>query len=657
MKHLICCAISVFIIVADPIPVRSADKGLKTFTQPDAKIYPNLFVWTDTCNVYVLRDGDTALLIDLGDGSVLDHLAEIGVKRVEWVLFTHHHREQCQGASRLKNSGIQVAAPEIEKALFERPSDFRKMTPKLGDTFTIHGTSYARPPIQPIPLDRKFHTMDTFTWRGREFWCIDTRGNSPGGMSYLLKQDSRWLAFSGDVMLADAKMHTWFDTEWDYGFAAGIYALHNSSALLASFEPVWLLPSHGPAIHEPKGDFREFQEKLRNLNHFYLRGCEINTFAAATQDVVSRPSTVPHMWQISPHLFKFKGPNYWPNFTLILADSGRALVVDCGLMDEKFLDQALNRMREQYNLKAIDAVIITHMHGDHFLGAPYMREKWGTKIWALDRMADVCEHPERFDYTCPISAYGKKDIDNIRFDRLFKSGETFDWEGHKFTVDWMPGQTEFALCLHGQIDGRKVAFTGDNIFGNPADPTQRGNEGVIAHNSAVLEEGYIYCAEYLKRLKPDILIGGHSYVMDHPAKFIERFRKWSYDLKVAFQALSLDKDYRYWFDPFWLHAEPYRVTLHPNESGEVLLHLRNFRSGKQGHRIEIHTPPGLFAEPAVLTGELAGETRQSFPIRLKAAADIISGVRIVAFDVTLDGRRYGELFDFIVNIERKPNTP
>ena len=78
MKHLICCAISVFIIVADPIPVRSADKGLKTFTQPDAKMYPNLFIWADTCNVYVLRDGDTALLIDLGDGSVLDHLAEIG---------------------------------------------------------------------------------------------------------------------------------------------------------------------------------------------------------------------------------------------------------------------------------------------------------------------------------------------------------------------------------------------------------------------------------------------------------------------------------------------------------------------------------------------------------------------------------------------------
>ena len=86
----------------------------------DSKTDANLFVWSDTCNVYVVRDGEAALLIDLSDGSVLDHLKEIGVKRVEWVLFTHHHREQCQGAPRLKGTGVKVAAPErIWEALGE----------------------------------------------------------------------------------------------------------------------------------------------------------------------------------------------------------------------------------------------------------------------------------------------------------------------------------------------------------------------------------------------------------------------------------------------------------------------------------------------------------------------------------------------------------
>src|SRR5262249_14339195 len=111
------------------------------------RIQDGLFRWTDTCNVYILKDGSSALLIDLGDGSVLDHLGEIGVERVEWVLFTHHHREQCQGAPRLKDRGVKVAAPEAERAFFERPASFRKMRPALGDPFTVHSSSYVRPPV------------------------------------------------------------------------------------------------------------------------------------------------------------------------------------------------------------------------------------------------------------------------------------------------------------------------------------------------------------------------------------------------------------------------------------------------------------------------------------------------------------------------------
>ena len=621
----------------------------------DPKANPDLFVWNDTCNVYVVRDNDAALLIDLGDGSVLDHLKEIGVKRVEWVLFTHHHREQCQGVGRLQGSGTKVAAPEAERALFESPSEFRKMMVNLEDAFTIHGASYVRPPIQPIPLDRAFKTNEIFTWRGREFLCLDTRGNSPGGMSYLIQQDGRWLAFGGDLMVDGAKMHTWFDTEWDYGFAAGIQALRKSVTSLRDYPLKLLLPSHGPVVSRPEAQLSDFGKKLERLERLYVRGYGVEHASAAYQDKVSRPTAITNLWQVSPHLFKFKRPSFWPNFGLILSDSGRALLVDCGLLDEQFLDTALEGMREHFGLKAIDAIIISHMHGDHFLEAPHLREKWGAKIWALDNMVDKMEHPERFDYAAPIQAYGKKNPDGsrmtgVRVDRAFKPGETFEWEGYHFTVDWMPGQTEFALCLHGQIDGRKVAFTGDNIFGDPEDLTQTGHEAMVAHNSAILEEGYIYGAEFLSRLKPDILIGGHSFVMDRPKAFIERYRKWSYEMRDAFRALSPDSNYSYWFDPFWVRGEPYRVALQPGQTETVMIHVRNFRSREQNHRIEIHTPPGVVAEPAFLEGALAPSSRRSWPIRIQVAANATPGVRNIALDVTLDGHRYGEMFDFVVSV-------
>ena len=635
-----------------PPPVPRAEG----FRQPDPTLDPGLYVWTDTCNVYIFKDGDAALLINLGDGSVLDHLAELGIRWVEWVLFTDHHREENQGYPRLKGGTTKAGGPAAERDLFEQPTKFRKMNVRLGDPYTIHGSNYSRPPVQAIPLDRAFARMDTFLWKGREFRCIDTRGSSPGAMSYLVKRGERWIALTGDLMGEGGTLHTWFDSEWDYGFSAGIYALCSSAGQVEGYDPAWLLPSHGPPVREAAKPLRDYQAKLRRFEHLYARGYDVNTFSGARQDPLSKPTAVPHVWQVSPHLFKFRGPNYYPNFCLILADSGHGLAVDCGLFDEKFLDDSIELMRERLGLKQIDAMIPTHMHGDHFLQGPHLRQRWGAKLWALDRMAPMCEHPERFDYSASIQAYGQmfngKPIEGVTFDRLFKDGESFDWEGYHFTVDWMPGQTEFALCVQGVIDGRKVAFTGDNIFGDPEDPRHTGHEAVVAHNSAILEEGYMQGAEYLSRLQPDLLMGGHSYVMDRPAAFIERYRRWSVEMRDAFRSLSSDENYEYMFDPFWVRAEPCRLKLGPGETAEVTVHVRNFRSRIQAHRILFDAPPGLSVEPGAVEGTLAGKSRGAFPVRLRAAPEAREGVHLVAMDVTLDGRRYGEWFDFTVEVRR-----
>ncbi len=626
-----------------------------SLTPVDPARFPDLFSWTDTCNVYVVRDGDAALLVDLGDGSVLDALHTIGVQRVEWVLFTHHHREQCQGAPRLAGTGARVAAPEAERALFERPAEFRVMDVRLDDPLTVYGSSYVRPPAQPIPLDRALENDEVFTWRGHELRCLDTRGNSPGSMTYLLAHPDGPVALSGDVMLDGATMHTWFDTEWDYGFGAGIQALRASVETLAARKPQLLLPSHGPVVRQPQAQLAGYAGKLAALERLYLRGYDMGDLTATFQDKVSIETVVPPVARISPHLFKLKRANFYGNFGLILADSGHALVVDCGLVDEQLLDDALAGLQQHFGLRAIDAIIITHMHGDHFVEAPYLRDKWAAPIWALDKMVDKMEHPEWFAYAAPIQAYGKQNRDGslvrgVRVDRALRPGETFEWEGCRFTVDWMPGQTEFALCLHGTIDGRRVAFTGDNLFADPDNPAHTGHEAVVAHNSGILEEGYIYAAEYLTHLQPDLLVGGHSFVMDRPAQLIERFRGWSYDMRDAFRALSPDADYRYGFDPFWVRAEPYRVVLPAGGGAEVLVHVRNFRPGPQTHHIVIGTPPGIAVEPAVLKGELAAESRQAFPVRITATDSAAPVTCLLTFDVTLDGRRYGQWFDLIVDV-------
>ncbi len=613
------------------------------FTQ----VAKDIYLFPDICNVYVIKSGELGLLIDLGTGDVLDHLKEIGINKIEWVLFTHHHREQTQGYPRLKNTGAKVAVPEVEKALFETPLNFRKMAPALSDAFTVHGASYVRPGITPIKADKTFAKMDDFTWQGIELWCIETAGNSPGSLSYITKKEGEWIAFTGDVMLQGSKLHTWFDTEWDYGFSKGIYALYNSLGQLEGYPLKKMLPSHGPIIENPLPQLQALRNTLREFNKLYLRGWEVSTFAGADQDRVSQPTTVPHVWQVTKHLFKFRGPEFWPNFHMILADNGHALIVDCGLFKKEFLDKSIALMKERLGLKQIDVVLVTHMHGDHCLEAPHLRDMHGAKIWTMNRVVAPVSRPLHFDYCAQVNTYGKG-IDSIAFDKVFQEGDTFTWEGFKLTVDWMPGQTEFALCLHGIIDGKKVAFTGDNIFGSSSDPSQNGHEAVVARNSCILEEGYIYAAKYLKKLQPDLLLGGHSWAMAEPAKLIDRYLADAIKLKEYFEKLSFEKDYRWMYDPYWVRMEPYRVVLGKNNTAEARLMMRNFDAVPISMKVEIVLPEGFKAEPAIISTMVAGESTTSIPIQISCTKETVKGLHLAALDITRKGKRAGQLFDFIL---------
>ncbi|MCY2992940.1 MAG: MBL fold metallo-hydrolase [Planctomycetota bacterium] len=279
-----------------------------------------------------------------------------------------------------------------------------------------------------------------------------------------------------------------------------------------------------------------------------------------------------------------------------------------------------------------------------------MREKWGAKLWSLDRVVEKCEQPERFDYAALIPAYRTDGIESVKFDRTFKSGEKFTWEGYQLTVDWMPGQTEFGCCIQGLIDGRRVAFTGDNLFADPDDPEQDGHEAVCARNSAILEEGYIYGADYLRRLQPDLILGGHSFVMDHPKDLIERYYQRSVAIRDAFRELSAEEDYRTMFDPYWVRVDPCRAQVSPGGSTQVTVHVRNFLKRPQAYRLALHCAEGLVAEPAVLAGTTPAESTVAVSLRLTTTAAAKPGIHIVALDTTLDEKRYGEWFDFVVAV-------
>jgi glyoxylase-like metal-dependent hydrolase (beta-lactamase superfamily II) len=75
------------------------------------RLADGVFLFEDTCNVYVFVADRVAVLVDFGSGRVLEHLDEFGADRVAAVLMTHHHRDQGQGLPKAVAAGIPIWVP------------------------------------------------------------------------------------------------------------------------------------------------------------------------------------------------------------------------------------------------------------------------------------------------------------------------------------------------------------------------------------------------------------------------------------------------------------------------------------------------------------------------------------------------------------------
>jgi glyoxylase-like metal-dependent hydrolase (beta-lactamase superfamily II) len=443
-------------------------------------------------------------------------------------------------------------------------------------------------------------------------------------------------------------MTNWFDTEWDYGFAKGIDALTASARKLAALSPSTAFPSHGPVIRDAGVQFGRFAQKLEEFRPHYLRGYPVDSLSKRGPHPATQPTKAGPIVRVTPHLYMFGPQMAGKNFAILIADSGHALLLDCGLFSRVVLERLIADMKEHLGLKKIDACWISHSHGDHFTLFPALSEH-GVQFWTMDTIADKCENPRFYDYPAMIGAYNAG-FEKARIDRILKAGETIEWEGYKLHVDWMPGQTEFGNALWLELDGKRIVFTGDNIFGDPADPTQNGHECVNAKNSAIIGEGYLVAAQYLERVAPDILVGAHGVLMTEPSAFIQRYKTWAQQMITRYRELLPGDPYEYAFDPYWVSAYPYRLDLRRADSALVQVTVRNFRKTPQHHRVALRLPPGLDAEPAVLTGTVGPESRQTFPVKISVRdrTAVPEGVCMATFDITLDQHRYGELFDFVV---------
>ncbi len=600
------------------------------------QLSPHLYRFTDTCNVYVLVDQERALLIDCGAGDVLDHLDALGVRQVDWVLFTHHHRDQAQGAQRLVDAGARLAVPQHERYLFDDVENFWRNR-RIFDQYNVRNTFFAL--THSVPVAQELVDYTEFAWGPFRLAILPTPGHTLGSITLIGEIDGQRVAFTGDLIAAPGKVHTMYDMQMDYGALDLVDQAILSLRNLRRERPALVCPSHGEPIADPEPGLALLQERLREWFEFYSHG--------------QKPAAYGQIVELTPHLIAI--PYSCANFYCLLGEDGRTFFVDYGFASanflmpnllhpgerQRFIEHALDQIMSRYGVRTVEVAMPSHYHDDHINGFPYLQRRFGTRVWAYHNMVDLLERPRCKNVGCIYP-------DPIKVERAIGEGERVRWDQFELTVVHFPGHTEYQNAIFAEIDGRRVAFTGDNMFKDP-------NLPVLTHNVIYRNEHHVDSHEIAARkildFEPELICPGHTGPYAVTREDLEQYLARAVKQKEIFQSLTTGPSPNYALNPNWATIYPYQVEAKAGEPVPIEFRLRNYHDHAITAEAVWVLPPGWTARPDRVALQVQpGETGIA-SAWLTAPAEAAGQRRVpIAIDVTRDGQRLGQIAEAVVDV-------
>ncbi|MER9178419.1 MBL fold metallo-hydrolase [Mesorhizobium sp. M0955] len=613
----------------------------------------HLWVLEDTCNVYVLKSGEQCLLIDAGSGAVVQRLTDIAIERVDWVLHTHHHRDQCWGTLVLQRAGAKVAVPEYEQHLFadiEAYWQTRRIYDNYNDTNTFFALS------ENVSVDAVLEDYSTFTWKEYEFRIIPAKGHTYGMVSLIAYVDGKKVAFTGDLMSRGGKLYQLHAMEFGYGDLLGVEFTMQSILALKKENVETAYPSHGAPITEVKADISALESRLEAVASLGGNRTSGKAGDGRGEAKLLRES---RLQRITEHLL-WAGPYTCSNFYIVLSGHGHAMLIDYGLASEghlhvapdhgsmqalRFVEHHLDQLRDDYGVRDIELVVPTHVHDDHVCGIPHLQQHFNTQCWALDCVAQVIADPAAWAST--PCCYDKA----IKVQRILRDGEAFHWRGFDFEIHYAPGQTEYHSAIVGNIDGKRILFSGDNLF--LFNPQAGGIERDIAIQTTVMRNSFQLemhrrCASVMSALTPDLICPGHGELiaMDQSrtaeyTDYIERKEKILRDL--------VGEPADHFIDLFWARMLPYVSTARPNDEVKYTIKIRNNLERTATYSARLLPLSGWTPCEAESVTLRRGE-RGELLLRAIAPSEAALRRRLVTAEVSIDNVSQGPICEALVSV-------
>jgi len=608
---------------------------------PDSKprkITDNLWLFEDTCNVFVLRNGSKAVLIDFGSGKILDYLPDLGISKVDWILHTHHHREQCQGDQRAVARGIAIAVPAHEKDLFAHAENHWRNR-RVFHLYNMRNDFNTV--TKNIPVAKLLTDYSTFRWEDHDFLILPTPGHTIGSITLLTNVDSKRVAFSGDLMHSAGKIVDLYDTQITYGGAEGIDLGLYSLAALRDQRPAMICPSHGPVSNDGEEAIDRTMKVLRDYGSFWYNELAVDN----------------HPWAVSPHLIASDMTT--SSFYAVVSDSGKALFIDYGSASNRhfsvfmnatattdrirFVEHSIPDLRGKFGVKSIDVVMPSHMHDDHMNGFPHLQKHYGTRVWCYENMVDIFENPRGRNLGCILG-------EPLRVDRAFRHGERFKWEEFDFEVTHSPGHTEYQMAMFATIDGQKIAFTGDAFF-PPSKPESAMRHNLIFRNQ-VRSDDHLKSIRNLIDHEPALIAPGHGKPFAVNRPMMEATEQKLRRQQQLFAEILPEGEVEFGLDPSWVSIYPYQIVVAPGETNRLELRVRNYKPEPMRIEASLIAPAEWRVEPSTIKMQVVarGEGRTPLAISIPQGWTSPQPRFAIACDVIRDGRYVGQITEAVVEI-------
>ena len=606
------------------------------------KLDEGLFQLNDSCLIYAVQGPEGTVLINAGTGLAAESLEEVASGEVT-VLLTHHFRDHTDGAIRLHEAGATVFGPYWDQDYLVDPEQcFRER--QVWNSYDNRWDRFG--PVRPIPVSGWMMDYEKRSIAGLEWEVVPTPGVTNGAVSYVVELNGQRLAFVGEVICGHGKTGRLAPLQYNYNDFTGATNLWHSSRRLMQANVHRLLPSLGETIDDVGGAIEQFRTNLKRLS-------EINPgFAGSCVDPDAND-----IEEVLPHLYRSKYANAQTHF--VISESGKILTIDYGyntrayaspgkhhLSNRRPFLHGMDGLRETFGAEKIDAVLVSHFHDDHVNGMPMLQRLFDAEIMASEVFSDLLERPMRYDRPCLW--HEPMDITKV------PTGETFEWEGIPFTLHPMSGHTRFATLICFEIDGTRVAHTGDQIFFSDPNGGAYSSEAKPFTNHVYkngLDIGcYKQTLKHLKNFKPELVLTGHT----HPYRPDEHWESVIESGAISFdevhEALMIlgDGEAHFGAESQGGKLKPYHAMAEPGESFQFEGWILNPLGEAATASIKLIAPDGWEGESAEV--ELGLREQKDISLRMQIPAGTQCRRQPVALDLTVGGKPFGQVAEALVTV-------